>query len=514
MSTQSEPSIPFAPQGELAPRRRLPPTRYLLAAELLLAALLGIVTIGRRSFFLDETVSVTIAKLPWHQFTHIVRTREGNMVLYHLLLSGWMHLGSSEAVVRLLSVIAFVASVAALYWLARRLAGQRVALLAGLLLAVDPFMIRYAQTARGYELSVLLVTCATLLFARALERQTWGAWLSYSLVAALGVYAHFFALLIPAAHALSLICVPPERLRWRKLLGAAGALLVFLLPFFYLLSQNASSGVEWSAGNPIGRLFTKLHEHPPLAALFLLLCAALAIASVLLLRRWRGSAFRSQESWRWALPLCWLIVPPAIVVVVAVVVRPLFVPYYFMVCLPAAVLLAALLIERLRAPQTVLAVGLTAILLLGSLADDARWYHSGSTEEWRGATRYVIANDRPGDGVMFVAPYVRLSFGVYLDRESKARRSIAPKPVYPSAPFGSDEIRFDYYIPISAQDVRSSAARFSRIWLVASHTSINGQVDQRYTATLRGLGEAGFSAGPRRKFAGVTIVLYESHRSS
>jgi mannosyltransferase len=492
-------------------RRLLPPPRYLLALELLLAALLGVITLGKRSFFLDETVSVTIAKLPWHQFTHIVKTREGNMVLYHLLLSWWTALGDSEFVVRLLSVVAFVTTVAALYALACRLAGRRVALLAGLLLAVDPFMIRYAQTARGYELSVLLVTCTTLLFVRALDRQTWLAWLSYSLVAALGVYAHFFALLVPAAHALSLVCVPPERLRWRKLIGAAGALVVFLLPFFYLLLHNTSSGVEWSAGNPIGRIFTKIHEHPPVAGLFLVVCAAIVVAAFLLLRRWRGARFRSQETWRWTLPVAWLLVPPAIVVVVAVVIRPLFVPYYFMVCLPAALLLAAMLIARSRVAAV--AVALAAIVLLASLAADVRWYRSGSSEEWRGATRYVLDDSRPGDGVLFVAPYVRLPFGVYLGQQSRVTRTRAPAPVYPSAPFGADEIRYDSYIPITATEVRRSATRFKRIWLVLSHNSINGHPDPRYYAAVRGLTEAGFTAGPTRAFPGIVVVSYDSRRS-
>lgn len=485
--------------------------RRLLGLELLLAALLGVVTLGKRSFFLDETTSVTIAKLPWHQFTQVVKTREGNMVLYHLLLSWWMVLGESEFVVRLLSVAAFVAVVAALYALARRLAGQWVALLAGLLLAVDPFMIRYAQTARGYEMSVLLVTCATLLFVRALDRQTWLAWLSYSVVAALGVYAHFFAILIPAAHALSLVCVQPERLRWRKLIGAAGALVVFLLPFFYLLSQNASSGVEWSAGNPIGRIFTKIHEHPPFAGLFLAGCVAIVLALFLLLRRRLGAGFRSQETWRWALPIAWLLVPPAIVVVVAVVVRPLFVPYYFMVCLPAAVLLVAMLIARGRTGAV--GAALAAVVVFGSLAADVSWYRSGSTEEWRGATGYVLGRSRPGDGILFVAPYVRIPFAVYLDQQSRATRSRAPAPVYPSAPFGSAEIRYDYYIPMTEADVRRSATRFKRIWLVVSHASLNGETDPRYRAAINGLAAAGFIAGGAHAFPGIAVVPYDSPRT-
>jgi mannosyltransferase len=489
--------------------RWTPSPRLLFGLELLLAAVLGLLTLGKRSFFLDETASVTIAKQPWHQFWHVIATREGNMVLYHLLLSEWMKIDNSEFFIRLISVAAFVGSVAALYALARRVAGERVALVAGLLLAINPFMIHFAQTARGYELSVLLVTCSALLFARALERQTWAAWLSYSLLGALGVYAHFFALLVPAGLALSLLFVAPERLQWRKLIGAAAAMGVLLIPFFYLLTHNTSSGIAWSAGNPVGRLFVKLHAHKPLAALFLVVCAAAVVSVFLLVRRVRGPQFRSQETWSWALPICWLLTPFAIVAVVALAVRPMFVTYYFMVCVPAAVLVVSMALVRLRISRGVIAIA-AAVVILASLALDVRWYRGGSIEDWRGATAYVLANDRPGDGVLFVAPYVRIPFAVYLDREPSATRAHAPAPVYPSAPFTTDEIRYDYYIKLTTAQVLGGARRFKRIWFVESHVVIEGRSDPRYVSAMNALAEAGFTAGPKRSFAGVVVVRYDS----
>ncbi|MDO8209861.1 glycosyltransferase family 39 protein [Conexibacter sp. CPCC 206217] len=480
--------------------------RHLLAPILLLSAVLGVIALGTRSFWLDEGTSITIAKLPWSGFVDVTERREGNMSLYHLLLSWWMEVGDSEFWIRLLSVIFFVIAVWALYAVARRLASERVALTAALLLAVCPFAIRYAQEARGYILGLLLVTVATLLFVRALDRQTWGLWLAYSLFAALGVYAHFFALLVPAAHAVSLVFVAPERLRWRKLIGAAVAIGVLLLPFAYLLSQNTSSGVEWAAGNPIGRIFTQIHDRPPLAAAVVLLGAVVVVALYLLLRSRLGARLRSDEVWRWALPLSWLLVPLVAMSLVAVVIRPLFVPKYFIVCLPAALLLVAMLIDRIRARQ--LALGLVGLIVVVSLAADLRWYRTGQEEDWRHATAYVVDSAQPGDGVMFYPPYVRIPFALYLDRDSTRDR--APPPVYPSAGFTGDEIRYDYYIPITENAVARAAAGYRQIYLVTSHTFLNGEADPGYEATVDGLRAAGFSEGPSRHFTGVDVVRYDA----
>ena len=79
-----------------------------------------------------------------------VTGKTSGLSLYHLLLFGWVRVaGSSEIAVRSFSAVAGIASVAVLFLLARRLAGVRVALWAGLLMAVNPLYVRYAQEARA-----------------------------------------------------------------------------------------------------------------------------------------------------------------------------------------------------------------------------------------------------------------------------------------------------------------------------------------------------------------------------
>ena len=137
--------------------------RLAVVAELVLGAILGSLFLDTHGLFLDESVSATLATAPWHVFAHVVTHREANMALYYLLLRGWVVFGHSEIALRSLSVIIAVGSLWVVIVLARRLFGPRAALLAGLLFAVNPLFVQFAQDARGYSLALLFVSASCYL---------------------------------------------------------------------------------------------------------------------------------------------------------------------------------------------------------------------------------------------------------------------------------------------------------------------------------------------------------------
>lgn len=487
---------------------RLSP-RVLVGLEMALAALLGLIALGRRSFWLDESVSVTLAKLDFGDLLHLLRTREGNMSLYHLLLSGWMQLGDSEFVARGLSVLAVIATVPVIYLLARRLAGERAALVAGLLMAVNPMAVHYAQEARGYELCLLLVAVSGYLFVRALEGSGRGAWIAFAVVAALAGYAHFFALFVPPALAVSLLFLPRGAVPWRKAFGAGALFALLLLPLVYLVGSSQASGVEWASGNLPGRIATRIHDRPVFVVAVLLAGLVFVLLGWLWLSRALGSRLCSWATWRVAVLVSWLLVPFVLVCVLAVVYRPLFVVRYFIVCLPAVVVLLSLGLTRIRRP--LLAAVALSLVVIVSLAGVVRWYRSGQSEDWRGAERYVVDSAKASDGVLFYAPYVRIPFALYLNRGDGARH--APQPVYPANRWNTNEIKFDGDIRVNEKLIRERAASFRTIWLVVSHAELYGASDPGYNATLAGLEAAGLRKSSSRSFAGIRVVRYEARGS-
>src|SRR5690348_12544148 len=117
-SVQLRPAPQEASAGSLfAPRARI----AVISAITLLSAVLRLLYLGKKSFWLDEIVSVSIARLDPAGFRNIVLSWELNEGLYYALLRGWMRLGQGEFFIRLLSVLPAVAAVPFVYLLGRRL---------------------------------------------------------------------------------------------------------------------------------------------------------------------------------------------------------------------------------------------------------------------------------------------------------------------------------------------------------------------------------------------------------
>jgi len=175
--------------------------RGLTPLCLLLAFALRVWQLGAQSLWYDEGVSWHLAaRLPlgdmlWWTATDI------QPPLYYLLLRPWLLLaGDSEFALRFPSLFFGVLTVPLLAVVARRLFGPRASALAGLLSAAAPLYVWYAQEARMYTLLTFLGLLASYLLLRALDRPTRRVWLAYTLVSALALYTHYFAVFLLAFH--------------------------------------------------------------------------------------------------------------------------------------------------------------------------------------------------------------------------------------------------------------------------------------------------------------------------
>src|SRR5207248_10109343 len=90
---------------------------------------------------------------------------------------------------------------AASYILSLRLLGRRPALLAALLIALNPFQVWYAQDIRSYALwigfSALTLTALVRAFQRPSNRSYW---LAYILLAVLSAYTFYLEVFVFIAH--------------------------------------------------------------------------------------------------------------------------------------------------------------------------------------------------------------------------------------------------------------------------------------------------------------------------
>lgn len=243
-----------APSG--TPGRDLPAwmARFVLPVSVVVVLAVGVLLRfwTRSDLWLDEALTVDIARLPVHEIPSYLR-RDGAPPLFYVLLHFWMGLfGPSDLAVRSLSGVFGVATVP-LVWLAgRRLGGPRVAWAATLLLATSPFAVRYDTETRMYALVAFLTVCGFLALARALQRPRPGNLVATALVTALLLYSHYWSLFLVGTVVLWLLFEAWRgRPEWRRpALAALGAVAVGCVAFVpwvpIFLFQSRHTGTPWA----------------------------------------------------------------------------------------------------------------------------------------------------------------------------------------------------------------------------------------------------------------------------
>jgi mannosyltransferase len=403
--------------------RRWPWGVPTLTLIVLLAAVLDARSLGTRSIWIDEGVSLHTAHFERDEFLHFIRREEMNMAFYHLLLRAWIRLGDDEVAVRSLSVLAALAALPAVYLLARQLFSPRVGMLSALFLALNPMHYSYARETRAYALTLLLVALGSYLFLRATSTGHSPEWIAYVLVMTLAAYSHFFAIFVIVSHGAYLLL--KRQAQWKRATLSFAALAVLLMPILAYVTSGGQAG-RVTAETPTIR--DALFIAPSLTGREAFFFYAPATFVAVVAARGRPP-FSSKHAWSYRFLLLWLAIPVALAVAVTVVAKPILVSRYLLVCVPALVIVVAAAISELRRTLLFAAVVGAATVL-------AAWTvlscHPGcrtEIEDWRGVEQLVRAEWRPGDEISFDPHYMSIPFSYYAGAGEFAgrRRSRSPR---------------------------------------------------------------------------------------
>ena len=255
-----------------------------------------------------------------------------NHVLYSVLArSAWHTWGLfahpedwyiREWVIRLPAWLAGVFAVLALALLVARLAGGPAGVMAAWLLALHPWHLRYASEARGYSVLLLLVSVTLLVWLRATQENHWRWWLAFGLCQFLMLWVYPAAIYIPIVlNGLTALWLGrewirrPDETRFRRWLAAnfiaaipATQVMLPLVPqllshlrtapearqpltwsWLIDVSSNMFVGAGWnksgSLNSPYVELAPRVHEHPVLFILLLVVLGVAAIAGTVRLTR-------------------------------------------------------------------------------------------------------------------------------------------------------------------------------------------------------------------------------------
>jgi len=206
----------------------------------------------KSGLWLDEALTVNIARLPLHQIPGALK-RDGAPPLFYVLLHFWMQLfGQSNLATRALSGIFGVLTLPVAWAAGRRLGGRAVGWTLVVLLASAPFAVYYATEARMYALVILLTGCGFLALQRAATAPRAGNLIAVGAVTAALLYSQYWSLYLVAMVGIWLTGSvirgrDPLRRARSVLIAVAVGCLAFVpwLPTFEY--QAVHTGTPWAA---------------------------------------------------------------------------------------------------------------------------------------------------------------------------------------------------------------------------------------------------------------------------
>jgi len=170
---------------------------WLLIGLVVLGAAIRFSTLGEQSFWYDEAVTHGIVGGSLGHVLHQVPQTESTPWLYYVLLWCWAQVfGAGEVGLRSFSALCGTLTIPVVWAVGRRLASERIGLIAGLLTAVNPFLFWYSQEARVYSLLLLLSALSLLALVRALEQPSRQRLLVWGIAAAAALASHYFAVFV------------------------------------------------------------------------------------------------------------------------------------------------------------------------------------------------------------------------------------------------------------------------------------------------------------------------------
>lgn len=434
-----------------------------------IALVLRVLFLAHKGLWQDEVFSVLFARPSNADFWNVLRTAEANMAVYYLALRAWMHVFTSDAGVRMLSVVPGVLSIAATYGLGERLYSRRVGIWAAGLLTVNACAVVYSQEARGYSMLVLFVTLSCWAFLRLVEEPSLAHCALYTVFTVCAFYSHFYAVFVVLAQACALLCLPPGKIPWKSLLASWLLFAITMIPGLQVVLLSHGSNLWWLTRPGILEIYRTLtflaaesgKAVGAVLAVLLLVPIVLALRSAWMTLRTYG---RSIESFRAALAPFALLVPVVTTMVLSLW-RPMFFHRFLIICLVPFLLLAAVGLDQmqnLRHRQR-LAIGIVAL----SIASVAISY-TKVREDWRGAASFTQAA-AANDPVVFYLKDAAAPFAYYRERLGQ--------------PLKADQV-LRLETPPSADQVSQWATQYPRIWVVRYPSGSKDAVDVKISDTM------------------------------
>jgi uncharacterized membrane protein len=426
-----------------------------MIAITLLAAFLRLSWLDVQSIAFDESFSLAVGRANWPTLIGALLSDGVHPPLFYVVHKGALDLwGTSEYGQRFLAAVFGILAVPLTYRAGRAFFDGRTALLAALLLTLNPLHVWFAQEARMYSLLAVLTLASMVVFWQAVRTNHLKYWLALAVTNSLIYILHYFGFLIPFIQFIFILSTFGRN--YRSLRPWATAQFVAFLPLIPWLIATAMRETQtfgigfllrpslpdflisfWNLAAGSSNL---LWPVPILVVLIVGLALISALRPIAPNLIWPRQAQRLTGLW---------VLLPLIIIWLASQRRSFYADRYLTFAIPGLMLLLAYGAARLKRTQVGILLSIGLVLVSGYSLRVIHLDPAFSKDNWRGAASYVSQNELPADVVLLYTAHSKLPFDYYY-------RGLAPQK-----PISYNQDRF----PID-----SLTAGYQRAWVVYPYT--------------------------------------------
>jgi len=316
----------------------------------------------------------------------------------------------------------------------------------------------------------------------------------------LAIYSHFFGALVLLAQAVALLVVfRSQRPPTRVLVVVVLVVTILVSPLVLFVINNTTKELNWV--RPPGlRSLVGIFATMAGNKWVLVPYTAILLFGVLRATREQSSAW-GRTRFRYCLfLLIWLVLPVVAAFAVSQV-KPVFVDRYLIAGVPALIILGALGLDAIRRPAQMY----TAMLIIITLTVPLLMrYYSTEKQDWRGATRRVLAGAREGDAVLFFVPLGRNAFELYSKHERHAG-PISRIVDWPATPRHSERFTEAFGVSPPPGFLEHLTRDHPRVWLVLGHIRDS---DRLFSASLEEALTSVYPAAVEWRLYDVRVLLF------
>lgn len=394
---------------------------FALIVLLISSLLVRSISLLKSSIWHDEGFSLMLAsRSPLDIW--LGSARDVHPPLYYEILHFWTEIfGNSVLSVRSLSLIAGIIVVWLGYQIAFMISNKRnVALLAGLLLSLNPFLIRYSQEVRMYGiLGVFLLIAIIGLIKISKDSKDWFGYVLYVIGVSAGLYTHYFTAMVVIAFWIYIVSIYFIKNKitlitnWRWWLANILALLIFLPWVPSMMAQfTRAQGLGWLSKTSIRTLNDTVWQFMTFTDARQILILIYWLVPVLILGLVVYVCIKDRSKEKFSRLLALFTFLPLIMAVMISFIRPVFHERYFVFSAIGLCLMMALAIYYIFLNNKYLAISIALIIVLIQLVG-IRNVYAQSNHQMSRVMGFINQNYQSGDRIISGELYVYFDGSYY-----------------------------------------------------------------------------------------------------